>query len=424
MKKSILLATALAVGTFTGVHAQIVSGVSFLKGSWLQLAVSDCGTYTSGSDGAIVAAPGSYNENTIDGSLSFTNDVTQDGWNIGVPDQCGDFVMPGSPEEGFAIQIGGAGTVYANTQPWCYNYNMFVANAPGFPGNNVTNVNAGTTRKTLWQGVNTDLNLAVAQTTFWLASKQSYITVVDICNDGDDITNLFYARNADPDNDQLTTGDFTTANNAKKQYAAAGYAQVTAGSVSGSPCYMAYVSADPRAKVSHGNFAMGEPSDMWLGAAGYTQTAGIVAADQAIQISFKIDSLPNNACDCFTYSTMLTPDGLTNQLTLTTTACATIGTLARYGEEVLDDYLNDPDAFLNNEMMAFPNPSNGAFTVNLFEIEHANLVVTNTLGEIVYSANDVSKFVPVVLENAPTGLYFVNAYYGDGKVITKTIVVE
>ena len=38
--------------------------------------------------------------------------------------------------------------------------------------------------------------------------------------------------------------------------------------------------------------------------------------------------------------------------------------------------------------------------------------------------NDVSKFVPVVLENAPTGLYFVNAYYGDGKVITKTIVVE
>ncbi|HNW00069.1 MAG TPA: T9SS type A sorting domain-containing protein [Chitinophagales bacterium] len=121
---------------------------------------------------------------------------------------------------------------------------------------------------------------------------------------------------------------------------------------------------------------------------------------------------------------MLTPDGLTNQLTLTTTACATIGTLARYGEEVLDNYLNDPDAFLNNEMMAFPNPSNGAFTVNLFEIEHANLVVTNTLGEIVYLANDVSKFVPVVLENAPTGLYFVNAYYGDGKVITKTIVVE
>lgn len=424
MKKSILFSAILTVGTIACTNAQIVSGVSFLKGSWIQLAVSDCGTYASGADGATVAAPLSYNENTIDGSLSFTNDVTQDGWNVGVPDQCGDFIMPGSPEEGFGIQIGTGGAVYSNSQPWCYSYSMFTPNAPAFPGNNVSNTNVGGTRKTLWQGVNTELDVAVAQTTFWLNSKQSYVTVVDICNDGEDIVDLYYARNADPDNDQINTGNFVTSNNAKKQYPVDGYSMVIAGSAMGTPCYMAYVSADPRSKVSRGNFAMGEPSDMWNGTGGYIQSGGFVDGDQAIQISFKIDSLPTNACDCFTYSTMLTPDGLTNQLSLTTTACATIGTLARYGEDIVDEYLNDPEHFLHNEMIAYPNPSNGNFTVNLFEIENANIVVTNTVGDVVYTANNVSKYVPVSLENVPTGLYFVNAYYGDGKVITKSIIVE
>ncbi|HNJ90304.1 MAG TPA: T9SS type A sorting domain-containing protein [Chitinophagales bacterium] len=426
MKKKILQilpAALLITGVMQTGHAQIVSGVSFLKGKWIELAVSDCGTYASGGAGMIVAAPATYHENTIDGSLSFGNDVTADGWDIGVPDQCGDFIMPGSPEEGFAIQIG-AGPVYGNLQPYCYRFGAFVAAAPDFVGTNLTNVNGGSIRKTLWQGTNTGIGLAVSQTTYWLNSKQSYITIVDLCNGGDDMYDVYYARNADPDNDQLTNGTFNTNNNAKKQYATAGYSQVTATSTVGSPCYMAYVSNDSRAKVSRGNFSMGSPSDIWNGLSGYIQTPGAVNADAAIQISFKIDTLLHNDCGCFTYSTMLTSAGLTDQLALTGTACATLGTLARYGEDMIDGYLNDPTNFLKNEMVVYPSPSNGNFTVNIFEMEHANITVVNAVGQVVYQVNDVSKIAGITLDNPVPGMYFVNAEYGEGKKITRSLVIE
>lgn len=420
MKKTIfysLSASMIVAGMIQTANAQIVSGVSFLKGKWIELAVSECGTYGSGAGGTIVGAPEGYHENNFDGSLSFTNDNGMDGWDVGVPDQCGDFIMPGSPEEGFAIQIGTAGTVYSNVQPWCN------GGTPAFPGANITNNNIGGSRRTIWQGTNEELGLAVAQTTYWLNSKQSYITIVDICNIGDDLYDLYYARNSDPDNDQVTAGTFVTTNNARRQYLTDGYSQVMASSSIGSPCYMAYVTGDSRGKVSRGNFAMGEPSDMWNGTGGYIQTSGAVDGDVAIQVSFKMDTLLQGDCGCFTYSTMLTTAGLTNQIDLTNTACTLLGTLTRYGTDMIEEYLDNPSDFVHNSMVAYPNPSNGSFSVNLFEMENADLTVTNAIGDVVYSVNNVSKFVPVVLD-VPAGLYFVNAYYGEGKVITKTMVIE
>lgn len=425
MKKTFYHILPLAVctlGMSFMAQAQIVDGVSYLKGKWIQAAISDCGTYSSGSDGMIKFAPATYNENTFDGSLSFTNDVTQDGWDVGVPDQCGDYIIPGSPEEGFAIQIGA--DIYGNLQPFCYRYGVFVADAPDFVGSNTSNVNGGTIRKSVWQGTNPGLGLAVAQTTYWVNKKQSYITIVDICNGGDDMYDVYYARNADPDNDQITSGTFVTSNDVKKQVATGGFSQVVAASDIGSPCYMAYVSGDVRSKASRGNFSMGSPADMWNGVGGYVQTAGALSADAAIQISFKVDTLLSNDCECFTYSTMLSPAGVAEQVSLTNTACATLGTLARYGEDMVAEYLTDPEYFLENTMMAYPNPSNGNFTVNLFEMEDVQITVTNAVGEVVYSINQANKFVGVTLEDAPAGLYFVNAYYGEGKVITKSIVIE
>lgn len=404
-------------------NAQIVGGVSYLKGKWVEVAVSDCGTYGSGAAGVIQTAPGPYHENTIDGSLSFSNDVSQDGWDLGVPDQCGDYIMPGSPEDGFAIQMG-AGAVYGNVQPACFRPGAFVANAPDFPGSNISNVNGGAIRKSVWQGTNVDLGIAISQTSYYLNKKQAILTIVDICNGGEDLFDLYYARNADPDNDQLTSGTFTTVNNATKQYATAGYSQVVAASSVGSPCYMSYVTGDARGKVSRGNFSMGQPFDMYNGLAGYVTTPGAVDADQAIQVSFKFDSIPHNDCGCVAYSTVFTTAGVADQVGLTNTACATLGTLARYGDDVVAAYLDDPIYFVNNEMLVYPNPSNGNFTLNLFEIEDATITVVNATGQVVYTANGVSNFAGVTTENLTPGLYFVNAEYGQGKKITKSIVIE
>ena len=416
-------AAMLIIGSAALTNAQIVGGVSYLKGKWVEVAISDCGTYTSAADGIVVPAPTGYHENQADGSLGFTNDITQDGWDLGVPDQCGDYIMPGSPEDGFAIQIG-AGPVNGNVQPYCSNPSVGFTDFPAFIGGNVTNTNTGAVRRSLWQGTNADLGLAVAQTTYYLSKKQAILSIVDICNGGEDLFEVYYARNADPDNDQVTTGDFTTQNNAAKQYATHGYSQVIASSNVGSPCYMSYVTGDARGKVSRGNFSMGSPNDMYNGVGGYTTTPGVNAADEAIQVSFKIDTLANNDCACVAYSTVFTPAGTADQVALTNTACATLGTLARYGEDVMAAYLDDPINFLHNEMLVYPNPSNGNFTLNLFEIEDATITVVNTTGQVVYSTTGASKYIGITLEELTPGLYFVNAEYGDGKKITKSIVIE
>ena len=411
----------LAIGTVTLSNAQIVGGVSYLKGKYVEVAISDCGTYASGDGGVVVAAPAGYHANNFDGSLGFTNDVGQDGWDLGVPDQCGDYVMPGSPEEGWAIQFGG--TVYGNLQPYCYRPGLFVAGAPSFAGGNITNINTGAIRKSIWQGTNTDLGIAINQTSYFLQKKQAILTIVDICNGGDEITDLYYARNTDPDNDQVTTGSFLTTNQVKKQYIPAGYSQVSASSSTGSPCYMAYVTGDARGKASRGNFSMGNPADMYNGVGGYVTTGTPATADEAIQISFKMDTLKHNDCNCIAYSSVFTTGGIFEQVTLSNTACATLGTLARFGDEMVAEYLDDPAYFLNNEFVAYPNPSTGNFTINMFEMENANITVLNAIGDVVYSAKGVNKIEGVYIENAVPGIYFVTVEH-DGKTNIKSIVIE
>lgn len=404
------------------VNAQIVGDVSYLKGKRVEVAVSDCGTYGSAADGIIVAAPAGYHDNMMDGSLSFVNDWGEDGFDVGMPTQCGDYILPGSPEEGFAIQIG-AGPVYGNLQPYCYRIGVFTPGSAAFTGGNITNVNGGSIRKNIWQGTNTDLGLAVSQTTYYSTKKQSFVTIVDICNGGDALADVYYARNVDPDNDQVTNGTFLTKNEVKKQYATDGYSMVAASSTVASPCYVSYVAGDSRAKASRGNFAMGSPNDMWNGVSGYIQTTGSANVDEAIQMSFKIDSIGHNTCECVAYSTVFAPSQVPESVTLSNTACATLGTLARYGEDMIGAYIENPDHFLHNEIFAYPNPSNGNFTLNLFEIENADITIVNTLGEVVYTAAGASKLKGIYLGDITPGLYYITAVH-DGTSVTKSIVIE
>ncbi len=420
-----IMATAIiTIGVVITANAQIGGDMSFLRGKYLEIAVSDCGTYTSGANGTVEDAPLIYDANTIDGSLSFTHDVGLDGWDIGTPDQCGDFVMPGSPEEGFAVQIGD-GIVYANIQPYCYDYGAFSPDAPGFAGSNTYNINTGSIRKSAWTGTTADGNMGVFQITYFPKNAQSFLTIVDICNTSDEaMTDVYYARNMDPDNDQVTNGTFLTNNNAKKQYVPNNYSLVSASSTVATACLVGYVTVDPRAKASRGNFSMGEPSDMWNGTGGYVQAAGPFTGDQAIQVSFKIPSIAAGECGCVTYATYFSNSTVNADIASTSTACETFGAGGRYGDaDLLAAYMNDPAYFVKNEFVAYPNPSNGNFTLNLFEIENANITIKNSLGQIVYTSTGESKLTGVYLDNPVAGIYYLTVEH-DGTSLTKSIVIE
>ena len=71
----------------------------------------------------------------------------------------------------------------------------------------------------------------------------------------------------------------------------------------------------------------------------------------------------------------------------------------------------------------YPNPSNGNFTLNLFEIENADITIVNTLGEVVYTATGASKLKGIYLGDITPGLYYITAVH-DGTSVTKSIVIE
>lgn len=87
--------------------AQIVGANAFMKGDFVEVGINACGAY-----GSNAAPPAGYHPNVFSG-MGFVADSDMDGWASGSPNYCGDYFVPGSPVEGWQIQIGGA--VYTNT---------------------------------------------------------------------------------------------------------------------------------------------------------------------------------------------------------------------------------------------------------------------------------------------------------------------
>ncbi len=92
---SILVSLLFSSLTF----GQIVGGESFLMGDYLEVGISSCGSYGT------VSQPAGYHGNTT-GGLGFVADADEDGWTTGTPNYCGDYFLPGSPVEGWGVQVG------------------------------------------------------------------------------------------------------------------------------------------------------------------------------------------------------------------------------------------------------------------------------------------------------------------------------
>ena len=89
------------------IFAQIVGSNVFIKGTYVEAGINSCGAF--GSD---ALPPVGYHPTEGTG-VSFVADSDMDGWEIGSPLYCGDYSVPGSPVEGWAIQIGAS--VWVNT---------------------------------------------------------------------------------------------------------------------------------------------------------------------------------------------------------------------------------------------------------------------------------------------------------------------
>lgn len=411
MKRITLLSAALAL--CSSVFAQ-----QYLQDTYIEVGISDCGTHITDN-----APPASFATETA--GLGIVADPEQDGFTTGtITDYCGDYVMPGSPQEGFAVEYDG--TISINDGQCAAGGFM----APDLLGTNVRQVATGTFSGNLWKGGDAG-GMQVRQFTLVGSGSRSIIHQVVITNGtGSDVSNLYYMRSTDPDNGQPWTGNFTTENaveSASFGTGAAATARSTSGGSNPDPkCQLLLLSADDRASASYGNFFIATPSDAVVGAGGYL-TSGSAIADQAIQLTFDLGSLDNGESTCLSLAYVTDREEGIAAWKATKRAC----------NPAIDDFLVDGDdtklaeslfgsatADLKSKITAYPNPSTNSFNVDLRSLdpETCTINVFNTMGSLVLSRQASSSTEPVQ-HNLIPGLYVVQVE-SNGKSYTTQISVQ
>jgi hypothetical protein len=214
----------------------------------------------------------------IPSGLVFVADHGKDGWNVGAPNYCGDYYVPGTPEEGWGITMNGQD----------YNNNL-LCDISDIQGSVTRYANDGVTITGTWQGMINGIE--ITSKTSVPIDKLYFLTEVTMRNVSQDtIHNLYYMRNIDPDNEVTLTGDYNTLNTIVSQNPNIdNRAIVTAeGLVYG--CFIGLGTRDCRARVAWGGFSNRSAQDAWNCASEH-QCTGSLNDDIAITISFKLGDL-------------------------------------------------------------------------------------------------------------------------------------
>lgn len=76
-----------------------------------------------------------------------------------------------------------------------------------------------------------------------------------------------------------------------------------------------------------------------------------------------------------------------------------------------------------NQMMVFPNPSNGSFSVKSNNNHKQTIEVFNLIGEMFYSATSNKASHDIDISHSPKGIYFVRIVDGE-KTVTEKIIIQ
>jgi hypothetical protein len=174
----------------------------FLQGRYVEVGIGNLGYFGSGG-----VPPTGYHGHCTGcfpaNSMGFVADPGMDGWAVGTPPMMGDYFVPGSPFEGWEIQIGGKRCQAYNNGPtstFAYSGGMGACT-----GGNVSYSTSGGVTAGVWEGIIDSIRLTQITT---IDTNSLYFTVKII------LTNLasapkdsiYYIRSLDPDNDETWPG--------------------------------------------------------------------------------------------------------------------------------------------------------------------------------------------------------------------------
>ncbi len=199
------------------IQAQMVGTNCYLQGRYLEIAMNN-----NSSFGTCSGIPASYHPHMFGtgippagSNMAEVYDWGRDGWATGTPPYMGDYTYPGSPFEGWELQIG-AGRVQAFQN--CAGTMTASVGGMTMSGNLTTYTNVGGRATGTWTGTATmgGATLAISQATS-IDTNGSAVVVTTVLRNTSAVAapNVYYMRSCDPDNAQswgTLGGQFSTIN--------------------------------------------------------------------------------------------------------------------------------------------------------------------------------------------------------------------
>lgn len=293
--KSIALFVVAFLSTMFS-YGQVVGTNAFVMGDWVNVAVSG----ERGREGTDVVGAG-FHQRAPATRCGFVADPLMSGWAPGTGGFNGDFFMPGTPENGWGLELDGV--EFSN------NYDDY--DIPFDPANPITHSVEGDCITVEWQGI-TGTGVIVNIKYHHTTGELFYTTEITLINgSGTDITEAYYYRNVDPDNNQPISFDYSTTNTIVSQPEDdCQKSLVSAEHDLPHESYVGFGALGPDFRVTHGGFSNRDGSDIWNGAGGLTATVGAVAdADQAISLAYKTELLDGDTTN-FTFAVVLSGDAV------------------------------------------------------------------------------------------------------------------
>lgn len=379
--KRTLLTSFIALALYYHGTSQIVTGggAAYLQGAYVEIGISGAGGF-EGADTVAYPGPSGLHYRSNTQYFGFVANPQMNGW----ASFDGDYFTPGTPENGWGIEIVDGSNDIKASNNCAYNLDI--------PGAFTCYTHSGGVQTLTWEGDFDSLAYSLHITILYTLndSALNYLTTVTVENLGDPIDEFYYYRNIDPDNNVVLSGSYVTTNTVTAQASAASpFASVKAEQTT--PWYSMYSlsATDSMARVTYGGFSNRDASDIW-DAIGLIGTPSSDYNDEAISIACKMDSLTfGRAAHSFTFSSAFGSSGVVTSVADTK----------------------------NESLSIYPNPTNGILNIRSTEPVQS-VMVYNAVGVLQFQSQNMST---VDLSGYANGIYLVKVKTAGSSTVNRIV---
>jgi len=274
-------------------NAQLNPNGGYLMGNQCEI-----GVHNHGHEGTFdLPGSNSRTNSTTEVYLGFVANPQNDGW----VNYDGDFFTPGSPENGFGLEINGVNYSNNGYDPFSWGSTQYE-----IPGALSNYQQIGNCISVQWDGsIN---NVAVKIIYSLNILELFYTTEVTLTNNtGAALNDLYYYRNLDPDNNEELNFQYATQNTIVAQ-PIPGCEKALVSATQNTPwdSYIGLAAVGPNFRVAYGGFSNRDASDIWNGVAGLVGIQGSTSFnDEAIALAYKISTLAAGASETFQFGVIL-----------------------------------------------------------------------------------------------------------------------